>query len=86
MRAGETAMYGMRYEFARRGIHFTVVSGDMIDATNVLTRLHGPALAPRRSAPLPSTDEFAAAIAGAANSQYHPGIVCVGGSEYLRTA
>ncbi|MBI5736087.1 MAG: short chain dehydrogenase, partial [Mycolicibacterium neoaurum] len=39
-----------------------------------------------RSAPLPSTDEFAAAIAGAAQSQYHPGIVYVGGSEYLRTA
>ncbi len=30
--------------------------------------------------------EFAAAIAGAAQSQFHPGIVYVGGSEYLRTA
>ncbi|MGB5111304.1 MAG: SDR family oxidoreductase [Mycobacterium sp.] len=86
MRAGETAMYGMRDEFHRRGIHFTVVSGDMIDGTNVLTRLQGPAIEPRRSAPLPSADEFAAAIAGAAQSQYHPGIVYVGGSEYLRTA
>lgn len=72
MRAGETAMYGMRYEFHRRGIHFTVVSGDMIDGTDIL--------------PPPSADEFAAAIAGAAQSQYHPGIVYVGGSTYLRSA
>ena len=85
-RAGETALYAMRAVFSRAGVRLTVVSGDMIDGTNVLTRLQGPALEPRRSAPLPSTDEFAAAIAGAANSQYHPGIVYVGGSEYLRTA
>lgn len=73
MRAGETAMYGMRYEFHRRGIHFTVVSGDMIDMAQIV--------------PPPSADEFAAAVAGAAQSQHHPGIVYVGGgSQYLCSA
>ncbi|CDQ43857.1 MULTISPECIES: SDR family oxidoreductase [Mycolicibacterium] len=73
MRAGETAMYGMRYEFNRRGIHFTVVSADMIDGAYF--------------APPPSADGFAAAVAGAAQSEYHPGIVYVGGgSQYLCSA
>lgn len=31
MRAGETALYGMRSEFSRAGIRFTVVSGDAVD-------------------------------------------------------
>lgn len=71
MRAGETAMYGMRYEFHRRGIHFTVVSGDMIDGTDIP----------------PAADRLAEAIAGAARSQHHPGIVYVGGgSQYLCSA
>jgi hypothetical protein len=37
----------------------------------------------RAHAPLPTIEEFAAAIAGAARSPYHPGIVYVGGSDYL---
>ncbi|MEO3758010.1 SDR family oxidoreductase [Mycobacterium sp. B14F4] len=32
-RAGETALYAMRSEFDRAGVHFTVVSGDMTDGT-----------------------------------------------------
>lgn len=32
-RAGETALYAMRSEFDRAGLHFTVVSGDMTDCT-----------------------------------------------------
>ena len=32
-RAGETALYGMRSEFDRAAVRFTVVSGDMIDGT-----------------------------------------------------
>ena len=31
--AGETALYAMRSEFRRAGVHLTVVSGDMVDAT-----------------------------------------------------
>ena len=31
--AGETALYAMRSEFRRAGVHLTVVSGDMIDET-----------------------------------------------------
>ncbi|MGW0158339.1 SDR family oxidoreductase [Mycobacterium sp. NPDC003323] len=72
MRAGETAMYGMRNEFQRRGIHFTVVSGDMTNGVRI--------------APTPSADGFAAAIAGATQSRFHPGIVYVGGSPALSTA
>ncbi|MCV7280714.1 short chain dehydrogenase [Mycolicibacterium flavescens] len=33
MRANETALYAMRSEFARADVHFTVVSGDLSDAT-----------------------------------------------------
>jgi 3-oxoacyl-[acyl-carrier protein] reductase len=86
-RAGETALYGMRHEFDRRGIYFTVVSGDMIDGTIIVRLLqgHGPgAEDPHRShTPLPTIDEFATAIAGAARSPYHPGIVYVGGSHHV---
>ena len=31
--AGETALYALRSEFRRAGVHFTVVSGDTADAT-----------------------------------------------------
>lgn len=86
-RAGETALHGMRHEFDRRGIHFTVVSGDMIDGTIIIRLLQrrdpGAVDARRAHAPLPTIEEFAAAIAGAARSPYHPGIVYVGGSDYL---
>ncbi|MCV7355085.1 SDR family oxidoreductase [Mycolicibacterium fluoranthenivorans] len=86
-RAGETALHGMKHEFDRRGIHFTVVSGDMIDGTiiiRLLQRRDPDAVDARRSfAPLPTVEEFASAIAGAARSPYHPGIVYVGGSDYL---
>ena len=81
-RAAETALYGMRHEFDRRGIHYTVVSGDMIDGNAVIDLLE------RRDAaavdvrggrvPHPTIDDLAAAIAGAARSRYHPGIVYVG--------
>ena len=33
MRAGETALYALRSEFHRAGVHLTVVSGDMTDGT-----------------------------------------------------
>lgn len=87
-RAGETAMYGMRHEFDRRGIQFTVVSGDMIDGTiiiKLLERRNPEAVQARRAhAPLPTIGEFADAIAGAAQSEYNRNIVYVGGFDYLR--
>lgn len=71
-RAGETTLQAMRSEFHRHGVHFTVVSGEMIDE-------HTYSYAP----PLPTIAEFAAAVASAATSPNPTGIVYVGGSEYL---
>lgn len=89
-RAGETALFMMRSQFDRAGIHFTVVSGDMIDGTiivRLLQRRDPDAVDSRRSvAPLPTVDQFATAIANAANSSSSAGIVYVGGSDYLATA
>ena len=89
-RAGETALFMMRSQFDRAGIHFTVVSGDMIDGTiivRLLERRDPDAVDSRRSvAPLPTVDQFAPAIANAANSSSSAGIVYVGGSDYLATA
>ncbi len=89
-RAGETALFMMRSQFDRAGIHFTVVSGDMIDGTiivRLLERRDPDAVDSRRSvAPLPTVDQFATAIANAANSSSSAGIVYVGGSDYLATA
>lgn len=85
--AGEKALHAMRPEFDRRGLHFTVVSGDMIDGTiiiRLLQRRDPAAVEARRShAPLPSIDEFAAVIVNAAVTPSHEGIVYVGGSDYL---
>jgi 3-oxoacyl-[acyl-carrier protein] reductase len=49
MRAGETALYAMRAEFDRRGIHFTVVSGEMMSATDVSTTIAHTASTPYTS-------------------------------------
>ncbi|GAY15362.1 SDR family oxidoreductase [Mycobacterium sp. shizuoka-1] len=72
-RAGETALYAMRSEFDHAGIHFTVVSGDMVDGTIISV------------APLPTDEEFAAAIATAAVTASPSSIVYVGGADYLMT-
>jgi 3-oxoacyl-[acyl-carrier protein] reductase len=89
-RAGETALYGMRSQFDRAGIHFTVVSGDMIDGTiivRLLERREPDAVEARRShAQLPTVNQFAAAIANAASTPNPAGIVYVGGADYLMTA
>lgn len=86
-RAGETALYRMRAEFERRGIHFTVVSGDMVDGTIIVKLLQrrDPEVVAlrRRNAPLPTINEFAAAIADAATAPRGSGIVYVGGADYL---
>jgi 3-oxoacyl-[acyl-carrier protein] reductase len=89
-RAGETALYAMRSEFDHAGIHFKVVSGDMIDGTIVVRLLErrdpGAVEARRAIAPLPTVNQFAAAIANAATIPSPAGIVYVGGSDYHMTA
>jgi 3-oxoacyl-[acyl-carrier protein] reductase len=86
-RAGETALFTMRSEFDRAGIHFSVVSGDMIDGTiivRLLERRDPEAVVARRTvAPLPTITQFASAIAHAAIAPRPSGIVYVGGADYL---
>jgi NAD(P)-dependent dehydrogenase (short-subunit alcohol dehydrogenase family) len=69
-RAGETALYSMRFVFSRSGIGLTVVSEDIADGTNVVS----------------TVDEFARAIVGATLAKNTPGIVYVGAGDYLMTA
>lgn len=68
-RAGEATLHAMRPEFSRAGIHFTVVSGAMIDQT-----------AP---ASLPTVNEVAAAIAKTTTALNPSGTVYVGGADHL---
>jgi len=89
-RAGETALYGMRSQFDHAGVHFSVVSGDMIDGTIIVRLLQrrGPeAVEARRArAELPTVSEFAAAIVNASTTPNPSSIVYVGGADYLKTA
>jgi NAD(P)-dependent dehydrogenase (short-subunit alcohol dehydrogenase family) len=75
-RAGETALYAMRSEFDHKGVHFTVVSGRMIDDTTIATlwRSREPEV------------EFASAIVHAATAPKPSGLVYVGRADYLMTA
>ncbi|CAN5423289.1 SDR family oxidoreductase [soil metagenome] len=86
-RAGEDALRAMQPEFDRRGIDFTVVSGDMVDGTiiiRLLQRRDPDAVDARRGqATLPTVEEFAAAIVGAATGPPAFGTVYVGGADYL---
>jgi len=75
-RAGETALYAMRPEFDRRGVHFTVVSGAMLDEMTIAN------LWQRRE----PEAEFASAVVHAATAPKPSGIVFVGRAEYLMTA
>ncbi|WP_438944077.1 SDR family oxidoreductase [Nocardia blacklockiae] len=87
-RAGEDALRAMIPEFASRGVGFTVVSGDMIDGTiivRLLQRRDPAAVAARTEhGELPTVEEFAAAVADAADAPAVPGhTVYVGGADYL---
>ncbi|BBX32310.1 MULTISPECIES: SDR family oxidoreductase [Mycolicibacterium] len=84
-RAGETTLQAMRSEFHRHGIHFTVVSGEMIDETFTprWAQQREPAHARHSYAPLPTISEFAAAVATAATAPSPAGIVYVGGPDCL---
>lgn len=88
-RAGEDALRAMRPELAARHVSLTVVSGDMIDGTiivRLLQRRDPDAVKARRAhGPLPTLDEFAAAIAAAAlNAGSAEDTIYVGGCDYLR--
>ena len=89
-RAGETALYAMRAAFSRAGVRLTVVSGDMIDGTvivRLLQRRDPDAVQARRvHGTLPTVHEFSGAIVSAVIMPSPPGIVYVGGSDYLMTA
>ncbi|KAF0847118.1 SDR family oxidoreductase [Nocardia caishijiensis] len=87
-RAGEDALRALMPEFRSRGVGFTVVSGDMIDGTiivRLLERRDASSVASRRAAgPLPTVEDFAAAIVTAAESDGADGrTVYVGGADYL---
>ena len=87
-RAGEDALRALIPEFLAHDLGFVVVSGDMIDGTiivRLLERRDAEAVATRRShGPLPTLDEFAAAIVGALDVPAAPGHpVYVGGHDYL---
>jgi 3-oxoacyl-[acyl-carrier protein] reductase len=73
-RAGETALYAMRSEFSRAGVHFTVVSGDMSDDTIATDTRRTP------------TATFAAAVVDAACTQNPTGVVFVGGPQQVMAA
>ncbi|BBX69236.1 Rossmann-fold NAD(P)-binding domain-containing protein [Mycolicibacterium psychrotolerans] len=71
MRAGETALYAMRSQLGRRGIHLSVVSSERTgsgthSATSML--------------------ELSTAVVAAVTTRTPPGLVCVGGTNYLMTA
>lgn len=87
-RAGEDALRALRPDLAQRGVSLSVVSGDMIDGTiivGLLQRRDPDAVQARRAhGPLPTLDEFAAAIAaqalGAAPAH---DTIYIGGADYL---
>ncbi|TQR83499.1 SDR family NAD(P)-dependent oxidoreductase [Mycobacterium hodleri] len=89
-RAGETALYAMRAVFSRAGVRLTVVSGDMIDGTiivRLLQRRDPDAVKARRvHGTLPTVTEFSGAIVSSVTMPSPPGIVYVGGADYLMTA
>lgn len=87
-RAGETALHSMRAQFVKAGVHFTVVSGEMIDGAILvgLPPRRGPNAVETRRIHAPLPDEFAAAIAKAATTQHPTSIVYVGGCGHLMSA
>jgi uncharacterized protein YbjT (DUF2867 family) len=89
-RAGEDALRALIPEFTDRGVGFVVVSGDMIDGTiiiRLLERRDPDAVAARRThGPLPTIDDFAAAIVAAIDAPAANGrTFLVGGHDYLTT-
>ena len=88
-RAGEDALRAMIPDLSARGIDLVVVSGDMIEGTTtvmLLDRAQPGIVSARRSqaGTIPTIEEFAAAVAGAATSRYPTGhTIYIGGDDYL---
>ncbi|WP_067864155.1 SDR family oxidoreductase [Nocardia shimofusensis] len=87
-RAGEDALRALIPEFARHGVGFTVVSGDMIDGTiiiRLLERRDPDAVAARRTAgPLPTVEDFAVTVVRAVDAEVSAGhTFYVGGEDYV---
>lgn len=86
-RAGEDALLAAKPALARRAIELKVVSGDMIDGTIIVRLLHrkdpGAVESRRNHAPLPTVEEFAAAIARTALHSDVPETAYIGGADYL---
>lgn len=88
-RAGEDALRIYAGQLSDKGIGFSVVSGDMIDDTiivRLLERRDSAAVESRRAhGPLPTIDDFAAAIVDeACISTMASRTIFIGGSDYLR--
>ncbi len=88
--AGEVALRAELPVFDAAGVTFVVVSGDMVEGSTMvrLFERHDPdAVALRRTASggLPTTAEFASAIARAAHAPHRNGeTIYVGGQDYLK--
>jgi 3-oxoacyl-[acyl-carrier protein] reductase len=88
-RAGEDALRAMLDDLDARGVSLVVVSGDMIEGTitaTLLDRGNPGAIETRRAQAgvLPTIEEFAAEVAGAAVADVASGhTVYVGGVDYL---
>ncbi|MDF0530942.1 SDR family oxidoreductase [Tsukamurella sp. 8F] len=85
--AGERALRELIPEFEARGTRLTVVSGDMIDGTIIVKLLERRDVAAvdarRRHGPLPTVEEFAAAVADATRAEEPSGHTAyIGGSDY----
>lgn len=88
-RAGEDALRAMIPELSGRGVDLVVVSGDMIEGTTtvmLLDRAQPGIVSARRAqaGTIPTIEEFAAAVAGAATTRYPTGhTIYVGGDDYV---
>jgi hypothetical protein len=88
-RAGEDALRAMIPDLSGRSVDLVVVSGDMIDGTTtvmLLDRAQPGVVSTRRAraGSIPTIEEFAAAVAGAATTRHPSGhTIYVGGDDYL---
>ncbi|WP_228002784.1 SDR family oxidoreductase [Nocardia australiensis] len=87
-RAGEDGLRAMIPELTANGVGLNVVSGDMIDGTMIvrlLERRNPDAVSARRDhGPLPTIEDFAAAVVAATTAEAAPGhTTYIGGTDYM---